>query len=113
MPDFNQPRMKKPDLILVTQESGRTISLKLISIFYIIWEENEGNEEIMKVDYRSEIIAKRKENEELRQEALKKAEEDGGKKGGKKDNKGEPELKVNIFNSNPSQKDKTLNIYSL
>lgn len=42
----------------------------------------------MKIDYRKEMIAKRKENEQLRQDALKKAEEDGGKKGGKKDNKG-------------------------
>lgn len=58
----------------------------------------------MKVDYRSQIEAKRKENEELKQEALKKAEEDGGKKGGKKDNKGEPELKVNLFKENPSRK---------
>jgi|JI8StandDraft_1071087.scaffolds.fasta_scaffold1954241_1 hypothetical protein len=44
----------------------------------------------MKIDYRTEIMAKRKENEEVRVESLKKAEEDGGKKGGKKDNKGEP-----------------------
>lgn len=28
---------------------------------------------------------------------MKKAEEDGNKKGGKKDNKGEPELKINLF----------------
>lgn len=32
MPDFNQPRMKKPDLVLVNQESGRTVSLRIISI---------------------------------------------------------------------------------
>lgn len=44
----------------------------------------------MKVDYKNEIETKRRENEELRQESLKKAEEDAGKKGGKKDNKGEP-----------------------
>lgn len=41
----------------------------------------------MKIDYRSEIIVKRKQNEETRLEALKKAEQDAGKKGGKKDNK--------------------------
>lgn len=36
MPDFNQPRMKKPNLVLVSQESGRTISFKIISIFHFI-----------------------------------------------------------------------------
>ncbi len=43
------------------------------------------------------MARKRKENEELRMQAQKKAEDDGNKKGGKKDNKGEPELKVNLF----------------
>ena len=31
MPDFNQPRMKKPDVVLVTQETGRLIQLNLQS----------------------------------------------------------------------------------
>jgi hypothetical protein len=31
MPDFNKPRMKKPDLVLVTQESGRPIVVRLLS----------------------------------------------------------------------------------
>lgn len=31
MPDFNQPRMKKPELVLVKQESGRTVRLQLLS----------------------------------------------------------------------------------
>lgn len=35
---------------------------------------------------------------------MKKAEEDGNKKGGKKDNKGEPELKVNLYKEKPSKK---------
>ena len=32
MPDFNQPRMKKPDMIVVEQESGRPLEIRLISI---------------------------------------------------------------------------------
>ena len=66
----------------------------------------------MKIDYRTEIMAKRKENEEVRVESLKKAEEDGGKKGGKKDNKGEPQLKVNLFNPTPTRKDKVLSLFT-
>jgi hypothetical protein len=31
MPDFNQPRMKKPEMIVVEQESGRLIEIRLIS----------------------------------------------------------------------------------
>jgi hypothetical protein len=58
----------------------------------------------LKIDYRAEIALKRKENEDLKQEALKKAEEDAGKKGGKKDIKGETELKVNLFKDKPSRK---------
>ena len=64
----------------------------------------------MKIDYRSEIEDKRKENDELKQEALKKAEEDGGKKGGKKDNKGEPELKVNLFKDAPLKREILLDL---
>jgi hypothetical protein len=30
MPDFTQPRMKKPEMIVVTQESGRPIELRLL-----------------------------------------------------------------------------------
>ena len=41
----------------------------------------------MKVDYRSEIKAKKEQNQILKAEMLKKAEEEGGKKGGKKDPK--------------------------
>lgn len=63
----------------------------------------------MKIDYRTEIHAKRKENEEIRLEALKKAEEEGNKKGGKKDNK-EPELKVNLYKEHPSTKEKVLQL---
>ena len=36
MPDFNQPRMKKPELELVSQETGRTMVLRLLSIILII-----------------------------------------------------------------------------
>ena len=32
MPDFNQPRMKKHDMIVVEQESGRPLEIRLISI---------------------------------------------------------------------------------
>ena len=31
MPDFNQPRMIKPELVQVKEESGRAILLKIIS----------------------------------------------------------------------------------
>lgn len=31
MPDFNAPRMKKPDIEVVTQESGRNITLRILS----------------------------------------------------------------------------------
>ena len=65
----------------------------------------------MKIDYRQAMTEKRKQNEQLKAEALKKAEEDGGKKGGKKDAKGgQPELKVNAFVESPSQKDKSIQI---
>lgn len=36
MPDFNQPRMKKPEMIVVEQESGRSITIRLISKIKII-----------------------------------------------------------------------------
>lgn len=101
MPDFNQPRMKKPEIVLISQESGRPIHLKLAA---------DGKEEHLKVDYRTEIIAKRKQNEELKQQALKKAEEDGGKKGGKKDPKGEVELKVNLYKDKPTKKEALLKL---
>lgn len=36
MPDFSQPRMKKPEMVVVQQESGRPIELRLISKYYIM-----------------------------------------------------------------------------
>lgn len=36
MPDFTQPRMKKPDVALVNQENGRTIVLRLSSMVFFI-----------------------------------------------------------------------------
>lgn len=54
--------------------------------------------------------AKRRENEELRQEAARKAEEEGAKKGGKKDSKGEPELKVNVFKEHPLPRERILKV---
>lgn len=36
MPDFNQPRMKKPEMIIVKQETGRPIEVRLISNFIVM-----------------------------------------------------------------------------
>ena len=44
----------------------------------------------------------------MKAELLKKAEEEGGKKGGKKDPKTEGDFKINIFNDSPTDKDKVL-----
>jgi len=44
---------------------------------------------------------------------LKKAEEDGNKKGGKKDAKGELELKVNIYKDKPSLKETFLKVETI
>lgn len=41
---------------------------------------------------------------------LKKAEEEGGKKGGKKDPKAEGQFKINLFNESPTEKQKSLGI---
>ena len=56
---------------------------------------------------------KRKENEQAKLEALKKAEEDGNKKGGKKDAKGELELKVSIYKDKPSLKETFLKVETI
>lgn len=53
MPDFTQPRMKKPELYKVIEESGHKIIFTLIA---------EGKQQPMKLDYRKEIQQKRKAN---------------------------------------------------
>ena len=57
MPDFNQPKMKKPDLVHVEGEKLRPIKIVLIP---------DGKDQPIKIDYRDEILRKRKENEELK-----------------------------------------------
>ncbi len=36
MPDFKQPRMKKPELLLIESETGRPIQISIMSIYYIM-----------------------------------------------------------------------------
>ncbi len=45
MPEFNTPRMKKPEPVLVDNESGRTIRLQLLS--------EEGKK--VRLDFRKDI----------------------------------------------------------
>lgn len=55
MPDFRQPRKIKPNLVVISQESLRSIDIKLSKL--------EGNEpKYMKIDYREVISKKRAEN---------------------------------------------------
>lgn len=60
MPDFNQPRMIKPDLVLVEQENNRPLSIGISK--FEPGDEAEETETKMKIDYRELIKQKRKEN---------------------------------------------------
>jgi hypothetical protein len=71
MPDFNEPRMKKPELVVVAEESSRLLAVELCNTRLNPDQQAQpegAQDRKMQVDFRQQIAARRDEIDKIKKE---------------------------------------------